>query len=327
MIAIFPEIVAASAQRDIERLSVLARRYFGGGGTFSPRPDVKALLVNAGVGVETLPLDTPGALVAKDERGRFQIVAIISERRDEGEARFLLAHMLGHVLLDIMPLIARGDWQMSGYRETLSPMSRYVQGGLDQSGSPEQRREDAADRFAAALLMPLGMVRRAQESLKDLERTAQFFGVPTPLLERRLQDIGVLTVRPVNFLDAEKTIGGGARAAAAEAQEARTNLTAPEPSMPRSYAASTYGQTERATRKDGKPTTAAKEAKDTADKKDTKDAKALSRAPERTPTTGKRATKPAPELTQAGEPPVDGRGMDRLRELARRLDTGGKTKR
>lgn len=303
MIAIFPEIVAASAQGDVERLAVLARRYYGGGDTYAPRPDVRSLLLYAGVDVETLPLGAPGAVIAKDERGTFQIVAIAGEVKDPAEARFLLAHMLGHVLLDVLPVIARGDWQVSGLRETVSPLKRYVQGGLEHRNSVDERRERLADRFAAALLMPLGMVRRAEATFKDLDKTAHFFGVPRSLLERRLQDIGVLTPAPVNFLDAEGQLGGDGKAQA-EAREERRTLTAPEPSMPRSYAASSYGQTERSTRRDGAKAKAGKNRG----------------AAPNVETPADNAAQSERVNADAAKPPV--RGMDRIRELARRMDQG-----
>lgn len=324
MIAIFPEIVAAAAKGDVERLAVLARKYFGAGDAYAPRLDVQALLVYAGVEVEALPLETPGALVAKDERGAFKIVAIVGTHRDEAETRFLLAHMLGHVMLDILPVIARGDWQVSGLREVASPLKRYGQGGVDQmpgqGAGPEARREELADRFAAALIMPLGMVRRAHEKFQDVAKTAAFFGVPRACLERRLVDIGVVLSDPVNFLDAERKLGGSAQGtghshafghgnghgqggASDHGDENRSGLSAPEPSMPRSYAASTYGQTERSTRRAGK--SSPEEAPSAA--KSTKAGKTPPRS------AGQAASEAAPA-------PVSPKGMDRLRELAKRLD-------
>src|SRR4051812_5981485 len=118
MIAIFPEIAACAKAGDVERLAILVRRYYGGNQTLAPEPCVETLLEAAGLGVKRLPMATLGALLAKDERGRFTIVALLNEQKEQDEhpaTRFLLAHMLGHFLLDIQPLIATGDWQVSGY--------------------------------------------------------------------------------------------------------------------------------------------------------------------------------------------------------------------
>src|SRR5687767_12375970 len=77
MIAIFPELSAAAAAADVERLAVLVRRYFGGSEVFSPRPAVKDLVRRVGIDVETFPVNAHGALLAKDERGAFKIVAVV----------------------------------------------------------------------------------------------------------------------------------------------------------------------------------------------------------------------------------------------------------
>ncbi len=297
MIAIFPEIAAAALAGDVERLAILVRRYFCDREAHAPNPDVARLMINAGMEVKTLPMDTLGALLAKDERGAFNITCVVHERTEEPAKRFLLAHMLGHYLLEIQPLIARGDWQISGYREAHCPAKRYAQAAPGSAGANlEQRREIAADEFAAALLLPRGMVRRAMDHLKDLDKTAAFFNVTLAVLCRRLGDIGIMQPGPTNFLDAERQLGGEPLA---EAEPAPT-LNAPiEPSMPRSYAASTYGQTEKATRQP------------------------VAKAPAPAVKGGARpaakpTAKPAPKATAE---PV-GQGMDRLRAIARRMDKG-----
>ncbi len=299
MIAIFPEIVAAAAAGDVERLAILVRRYFCDRETFAPKPDVGRLMINAGMEVKTLPMDTHGALLAKDERGAFTITAVVNERVDETQRRFLLAHMLGHYLLEIQPVIARGDWQASGYREPQCPAKRYAQSSPVDMNQLEARRELLADDFAVALLLPRGMVRRAFEQLKDVERTAQFFGVAAAVLGRRLSDIGLAPNLPSNFLDAERQIG----AAVDAPPEAKAMVAPIEPSMPRSYAASTYGQTEKQTRKPAaKPSV----------KPATKAGGQAERAPAPNPAPTRKPTPAAPK----------GIGMDRLREIARKMDKG-----
>jgi Zn-dependent peptidase ImmA (M78 family) len=293
MIAIFPEIAAAAAAGDVDRLAILVRRYFCDRETFAPKPDIGRLMINAGMDVKHLPMDTFGALLAKDERGAFTVTAVINERVvDEPQRRFLLAHMLGHFLLEVQPVIARGDWQVSGYREAQCPAKRYAQGSPGGMNEFDAKREGLADEFAAALLLPRGMVRRAFEQIKDAERTAAFFGVGLAVLTRRLADMGLAPNLPANFLDAERQIGG-----AAEAPSEPKPVVAPaEPAMPRSYAASTYGKTEKQTR----------EAKSPSPVKPT----AMAKTPAPAPAPAKRA------------PPTSGQGMDRLREIARKMDKG-----
>ncbi len=302
MIAIFPEIVAAAAAGDVERLAILVRRYFCDRETFAPKPDVGRLMTNAGMEVKTLPMETHGALVAKDERGAFTITAVVNERATETQRRFLLAHMLGHYLLEIQPVIARGDWHASGYREPQCPAKRYAQSSPVDMNQLEARREMLADDFAVALLLPRGMVRRAFGQLKDVERTAQFFGVATAVLGRRLAEIGLAPDLPSNFLDAERQIGVPADAP----PEVKAMVAPVEPSMPRSYAASTYGQTEKQTRKP-----AAKPAAKAAAKPEAKAGGQAERV---------QAPVSAPEVRKPTAP--KGIGMDRLREIARKMDKG-----
>ena len=249
MIAIFPETLACAAKGDIEELGVLVRRYYGGDETYAPCPDIRLMAGRVGMSVESLPVDALGALVAKDERGAFTIAAILSPMVDKVTERFLLAHMLGHFFIDIQPLIARGEIERSGFRENVCPARRYAQGDLaHERPSYELAKEIRADLFAAALLMPLGMVRRAVDALKEHDKVARFFGVSRSCLERRLADIGIVAAEPVNFLDAEAALAR--EQPESTMQQDPSPLVPPaEPAMPRSFAASTYGQTARTTSK------------------------------------------------------------------------------
>jgi hypothetical protein len=250
-------LVTAARAADVERLAVLVRRYFGGTDTFRPQPDVERLVRTAGIRIERLPTGGRGALLAKDERGKFAIVAVVEPGLDAATTRFLLAHQLGHFLLDVQPLIAQGDWQVSGYREPQCPLRRY---GAGEPPAPAQaldaRREARADAFAAALLMPLGMVKKAYERLHEPDKLAQFFGVTPAAALRRLEALGCVPQEgPVNFLDAERRLtppgrheGSGEASDVTVEQLTQAAAVLAPPSMPRSFAAARYGQTERKTR-------------------------------------------------------------------------------
>lgn len=255
MIAIFPELVNLARSADLEKLAVMTRRYYGREDTFRPQPDVEGLLRHAGIRVERLPHASEATLLAKDEHGKFVIIAIIQPDLEPAVARFLLAHQLGHYLLDIQPLIAQGDWQVSGFRESQCPSRRYAAG---EPPAPAQafdaRREARADAFAAALLMPIGMVRKAYERLRDPERLAQFFGVTTSVVMQRLELLSLGNFAgPRSFLDAEARLAasGSYEPVAAEVNVDELAQSAPllaPPRMPRSFAAASYGQTDRRTR-------------------------------------------------------------------------------
>jgi len=327
MIAIFPEIAASAVAGDVEKLAILVRRYFGGAQTYVPRPNIAMLVEGAGLSLRRIALPSEGALLAKDERGAFTIVMVVNQGLEASAARFLQAHLLGHYLLDVQPLIARGDWAVSGYQEPHCALTRYSNAAsLTLTTRQHDARELRADAFAAALLMPRGMVTRAMETLQDQAKVAQFFGVNRACLHRRLIDIGLVSNEPVNFLDAEVQASGGTlpglrvddyqMAGARDGESSASQLVPPEGAMPRAYAASTYGTTEKMTRH-----------------------RTPSPVPVVTPSAAASRVGEAPheaagaiaasgtlvdQPISVGQPPVRSslKGMERLRELARKLDKG-----
>jgi hypothetical protein len=107
----------------------------------------------------------------------------------------------------------------------------------------------------------------------------------------------------VDFFDAEQQIGQGHLAVPAIDHQGATLAgisVPPDGAMPRSYAASTYGATEKATRR--APPAAA----------------AIPQSADQAPA--------SPAAAAPGSRPTSQGGMDRLRELARRLDKGPKAK-
>lgn len=83
-------------------------------------------------------------------------------------ARFTLAHEVGH--------IAFGD------------VGANVEG---ESIDARAEREWMYDRFAAELLMPASMVRRAWRSSQDAGELAERFEVPLRAMERRFEELGL----------------------------------------------------------------------------------------------------------------------------------------
>lgn len=205
MIAIFPEIMSATDSGDVEKLAILARKYFAGKDRFRPAPDLNALAESAGISIERLPLEVHGILAARDVKGTVTVAAFVNKSLAADEERFLLAHMLGHFFFEIIPMVARGEWNASGFRETFSPLKRFAQNiSYDQNRSVELAKELLADRFAGALLMPVAMVIKASEKIKDQAKLAAFFGVSRACLQRRLVDCGLIGTMPVSFMDAEQ---------------------------------------------------------------------------------------------------------------------------
>ncbi len=202
MIAIFPEIRAAAARGDLEGLSILVRKYFADTEKYKPIVNIEQLVEKMGIPIEQIPMDSKGSIFAKDEKGRFRVAIGICDGLSVSEERFLIAHLLGHFLFDLQPLIAEGDLTSLGFKEIISPEKRYMNSGYGHNDSMAQS-EKLSDDFAAALLLPKAMVERAYEKLGTYKKTAEFFMVNELVLRRRLEEMNISEQEPINFMDAE----------------------------------------------------------------------------------------------------------------------------
>lgn len=190
MLAIFPEISAAVKGGDLERVGILVRTYFCGDSATKPQFAVESMLRRYGIPVVRMPLQDFGRIAVRDERGAVQCSIAVREGLSPAAESFLLAHMLGHFILHVQPRVARGEWNTSGYREEISPAERYVHAVAAQGMSPAQYAlEDQADRFAGAVLMPSGMLKRAKEKLTTNSAVARVFGVTKEMVDRRFDDL------------------------------------------------------------------------------------------------------------------------------------------
>lgn len=202
MIAIFPKIAGCAASGDIERLAVLVRDYYAGEEKFAPQLDLTGLTQRAGIVLSSQKIDGLGAILVTDQRGTFQVHVVLHQDVVQKEERnFLLAHLLGHFFIDLQPLIARGDTKINGIKEFQSPLERFTRGGI----KPD-KADASADHFAAALLLPRGMLKRAHEKIQDPARIANFFGTTPNVIKLRLAQLGTpveAVQEPANFFVAE----------------------------------------------------------------------------------------------------------------------------
>lgn len=198
MLAIFPEISTAVKAGDVERVGVLIRTYFCGEAATQPKFGAEAMLKRYGIPVVRMPLQDIGRIAVRDERGSIQCSIAIRDGLSASQELFLLAHMLGHFILHIQPRIARAEWNTSGYREEVLPSDRYTH-AIPAKGLPAAlyNLEDQSDRLAGAMLMPAGMLKRAKEKLISNEAVARIFGVSKEMVERRLDDINGVGVSDV----------------------------------------------------------------------------------------------------------------------------------
>lgn len=191
MLAIFPEISSAVQSGNIERTAILARRYFcQGQPPTAPRVDIAGLIASCGIPVTRLRLQEFGMIAVSDDRGSVRCSIAIKDGLSDVEESFLLAHLLGHFLLHVQPRIARTEWTTSGFRDEESPLARYTHERVDTGYSQQQVAiEDAADRFAGAILMPAAMLKKAKETLQDTVKVAKMFAVTPQMVDRRLEDL------------------------------------------------------------------------------------------------------------------------------------------
>ncbi len=309
MIAIFPEIMSATDSGDVEKLAILARKYFAGKDRFRPAPNLNALAESAGISIERVPLEVHGILAAKDVRGTVTVAAFVNKNLGGDEERFLLAHMLGHFFFEIIPMVARSEWNASGFRESFSPLKRFAQNiSYDQNRSVELAKELLADRFAGALLMPVAMVIKASEKIKDQAKLATFFGVSRACLQRRLVDCGLIGAMPVSFMDAEQQLIAEHKIPDqldAAVQEIKVDSKAVHDSLIKSAASVSY----QAPAKKQAPQNP-RQAAPVRPQGSLADMVANERRGKETPGAQPAANDPAKSI----------KGMERLREIARKLD-------
>lgn len=189
MIALFPEIVKCARAKDIEKLAILVRLYFGRNEAKKPTINLRSLLSNFGIGIIDANLAYYGALLVVDEGGRFTSQVLLGRKLPIKEENFMLAHLLGHYLLDLQPKIASFDIESSGYREDESPIERYERNSYVHLTDAESEQEKIADQFAAEILLPRAMFSKAKEALVDSKKISTFFSTSEKCVERRCLDL------------------------------------------------------------------------------------------------------------------------------------------
>lgn len=190
MLAIFPELAELAKKEDLEYLAIRIRQYFGGEIATKPMINMDVVFQGLGIPTNTIELGFPSAIAAKDQDGKFNVCVVFDVTIHGAQRRFLQAHMLGHFLLEYQTKILNADLQKSGYKETVLPLNRYTSGlGTEYSEPGEHFNEHLCDRFAAALLLPKGMLVKVYSALGDSDKVAEIFGVTPSCVEQRLLDI------------------------------------------------------------------------------------------------------------------------------------------
>lgn len=212
MLALFPEITSCAESGNIERLASMVRQYFVADLEASGCLDVHTLVKNFGIPVRHEFLDSFGVLAVGDFNGEISSSIVINRSVSREQQNFTLCHLLGHFIFHVQPLLVRGEWKSSGFRETNCPMQRYAHAdGLSGMSAHEFALEDLADRFAATLLMPADTVFNVLGSATDPMRLAQIFGVTVEVATRRLDELNGRTQRQAGVVSRSATNDGGAK--------------------------------------------------------------------------------------------------------------------
>ena len=191
MFAIFPEILHAAERHDQETLACLVRKYFAGQDLYAPRIRVEALLESMGILCTREVAPYFARIQVIDHRGHYRIsVGIPSRPLELREVNFTLAHLLGHFLNEFLPQMASAELSAEAYQLDSAATVRTLQ----KSGGSDSRLLGCSDQFAMALLMPLGMVKKAHQTLQSLADCAGFFNVHPGILQLRLDVISRLTL-------------------------------------------------------------------------------------------------------------------------------------
>lgn len=96
--------------------------------------------------------------------------------------RFTVAHEIGHLRLHLIDGDVEFIDNADSFRTVADP---------DAAWTPKRRQEWEANQFAAALLMPAGLVRQKLDEIQDLEGLARWFQVSQEALVIRLQTLGL----------------------------------------------------------------------------------------------------------------------------------------
>ena len=191
MIALYPELINAVDKNNIESLTCLVRRYYGEDQVYSPTIDIELLCYK--IGIPITYVDLSGSLAnmyVEDNNGKFSVALTVDSRIKNAEKTFLISHMIGYYYLTFMPLLAQGDLQSEVYRCAELPSRRFQQNGYSID-TPAAIKD--ADTFAAAILLPRGMIKSASSRLKSIDKVAQFFRLPKLTVSRRLELISDIT--------------------------------------------------------------------------------------------------------------------------------------
>ena len=202
MFAIFPKLYNAIKLHNINEISLLIRKYFNPSSLNTNKINLNKLIENIGIQVKTAPIsnNSLGFIVAKDENGIFDIQILINSNYNfiPFEKDFLIAHLLGHLFFDIQPKIIDTTWINNGFKETCSPLQRY----LTRTNIQKHSHEDFIDEFAISLFinehiieqLKMSLTQKPQNIADTIKNWSKKLNIPNNVLNKKLEEIKNKTI-------------------------------------------------------------------------------------------------------------------------------------
>lgn len=195
MIAIYPKLIQLGRSGQIESLACAVREYYGEDQAYAKSLNVWRLCQSIGIGLRERDELAGGLarIVARDERGQFEICIERSAKMSGTLTdQLLIAHLLGHGFLDLVPKIAEGEIRSPAvFTEGVVPiLSSYEAEGLWKT-ERSLSLEHNADHFALALLMPKRFILAALEKFRATDKVARFFQLPEAVITARIHSLGL----------------------------------------------------------------------------------------------------------------------------------------
>lgn len=160
-----------------------ARRY--NSGSIAPFPYENILAAHSDLEIYFADLEdkaVSGVILFKD--GKFNI--LINNTKPETRQHFSLAHELGHYFLH-KDILNQGESFIDGDAWLDGPTIMYRMDGV-----PKTQYELEANTYAASLIMPAELVRRAWEVTKSVQECAKIFKVSVIAMSVRLTKLGLV---------------------------------------------------------------------------------------------------------------------------------------
>lgn len=129
--------------------------------------------------------DVSGAILYDKDKDTFDI--LINKNKPEVRRYFTIAHELGHYFLH-KELIKEAEVVVD--KESSLDSVGAIMFRIDAPVSDEMER--AANHFAASLIMPERLVRKAWDATNDPEECAKIFGVSLTAMTIRLSRLGLI---------------------------------------------------------------------------------------------------------------------------------------